>query len=93
MDKTTPIIDGFLLTVGSVYSLANIRETLGIVILVIQLLWLLAKLVIRIVEAIKNKETFDEFDDDIENIIDTFDEVKDIISNEGDDEDGNSTKS
>ena len=93
MDKTTPIIDGFLLTVGSVYSLANIRETLGIVILVIQLLWLLAKLVIRIVEAIKNKETFDEFDDDIENIIDTFDEVKDIISNEGDDEDVNSTKS
>lgn len=56
MGNTEKCVDTFLLTVGSLYSLANIEHILGIIILVIQLVWIVAKLVIKIVNAIKHGE-------------------------------------
>ena len=69
MDKGNNIIDAILLTIGGGYSLANIQSTLGIVILVIQCLWLGTKLIIKIIDKIKNKNgSVDDLDDDIDDI-------------------------
>lgn len=50
-------IDVMLLTLGTTYSLANIREVLGITILVLQIIWLLAKVFLKVYDNIKNKKT------------------------------------
>ena len=93
MDKTINFIDGFLLTVGSAYSVANIKEVLGVVILVIQLLWLLAKLLIRIYTAIENKEPIDDVSEDVEDIVENITNIKDFINPEGDDVNADDTES
>lgn len=69
MDKGNDIIDAILLTIGGGYSLANIQSTLGIVILVIQCLWLGSKFVIKVIDIIKNKNgSIDDLDEDIDDI-------------------------
>lgn len=49
MSKTEKTIDGFLLAIGSGYSLANIKEILGIIILFIQLVWIISKIASKII--------------------------------------------
>ena len=79
-------IDAIMITAGLSYSLDNIESVLGITILVIQLIWLLAKLIIKIYIAVKNKKIPNVSDSDIKNTIDVISDIKDRISE--DEEDG-----
>lgn len=82
--KTDRIIDWVLIASGSIYSLANIEHILGIAILTIQLAWIIAKLTVKIVNAIKNGQNLDDLDDDVSDTIDTIGDIKDIISKDED---------
>lgn len=74
MGKTT-IIDTVLITIGTMYSIANIKEFLGITILLIQFIWIIAKLVDKIYRTVKAKKSLDEVDKDIENLTDFLEKM------------------
>lgn len=82
MLKSTAPIDYLLLVVGSAYSLANIEEVLGIIILVIQLSWIVAKLVFKIIEAIKQKKIPHDIGDDVKDTIDAIEDIRDVLNPE-----------
>ena len=79
MQKVAPWIDTAMITIGISYSLDNIRTVLGIVILSLQLLWILFKLIIRLINAIKNPSDLDKsdtaFDDAIGSLTDIYDKL------------------
>lgn len=75
MGNTEKIIDTCLLTTGSIYSLANIEHILGIIILIIQLLWIMIKLVVKIVNTIKKKESLNLLDDDFSSAIGSLSDI------------------
>lgn len=77
MGETEKVVDSFLLVVGTATGLANIEHILGIIILVIQLAWLLTKLVVKIVNAIKHNENLDTLDDDVGSVIGQLEMFKD----------------
>ena len=72
MHNKESIIDTVLLTIGSTYSLANIEHILGIIILVIQLAWIMCKLVVKIINTIKSKQPLETCDKDVGSVIDTI---------------------
>lgn len=74
MGKTT-IIDTVLITIGTMYSIANIKEFLGITILVIQFIWIIAKFIDKIYRTVKAKKSLDEVDKDIENLTDFLEKM------------------
>lgn len=74
MGKTT-IIDTVLITIGTMYSIANIKEFLGITILLIQFIWIIAKLIDKIYHTVKAKKSLDEVDKDIENLTDFLEKM------------------
>ena len=74
MGKTT-IIDTVLITIGTMYSIANIKEFLGIIILLIQFIWIIAKLIDKIYRTVKAKKSLDEVDKDIENLTDFLEKM------------------
>lgn len=78
-------IDCFMLSVGLTYSLDNIESVLGITILVLQLIWLLSKLIIKIVIAVKNKKIPYISESEIENTINTISDIKDKLDRENND--------
>ena len=82
MSKTTLAIDSCLLALGTTYSLANIRETIGVIILIVELAWIVTKLVIKIVDAIKNKKSIEDINEDVEDLVDKLEDVVDIIDEE-----------
>ena len=89
MGNLEKIIDGCLLTIGTATGLANIEHILGIVLLVIQLLWFIVKLLIKIVNSLKNKKRLDMRDIDVGSVINIIDDIKDELnSTEGDTENG-----
>lgn len=49
-------IDACMLTMGGIWSLANLEHILGIVLLVIQILWLSVKCIVKIYNNIKAKK-------------------------------------
>ena len=63
--QTENAIDTTLLSIGSVYSLTNIREILGIIILCIQIIWFTLKIFFKIYRSIKNKHPLDLMNEDI----------------------------
>lgn len=79
MQKVAPWIDTAMITIGISYSLDNIRTVLGITILALQLLWILFKLIIRLINAIKNPSNLDKsdtaFDDAIGSLTDIYDKL------------------
>ena len=81
MNNTENIIDGCLLTVGTVTGLANIEHILGIIILVIQLAWIITKLVVKIVKAIKSDVPLEELDDDVGSVVGQLSVFKDTLDN------------
>lgn len=87
-DNTIHAIDICMLTVGTAYSLENIETVLGIIILVIQFIWLITKLVVKIVKSIKNKNLDEITDDDINTITGFIEDVKENISDEQEDNNG-----
>ena len=78
--KFEHIIDTCLLTVGSAYSLANIEQVLGVIILFIQLLWIIAKLWLKIYRNIRSRKDIDTIPNDIENTIDEIVDIKDALN-------------
>lgn len=86
--NTKHAIDICMLTVGTAYSLENIETTLGIIILVIQFIWLITKLVVKIVSSIKNKKLDEITDDDINTITGFIEDVKEKISDEQEENNG-----
>lgn len=87
-------IDTCLLTVGGIYSLANLEEVLGIVILVIQLSWIVTKLVLKILKTRQgktdvanndNQVDVEHIDKEVDAFVENLIEIKDIMTN-GDDE-------
>lgn len=74
MGKTT-IIDTVLITIGTMYSIANIKEFLGITILLIQFIWIIAKLIDKIYRTVKAKKSLDEVDKDVENLTDFLEKM------------------
>lgn len=79
MNNTENIVDGCLLTVGTVTGLANIEHILGIIILVIQLAWIITKLVVKIVTTIKTEQPLDELDDDVGSVVGQLSIFKDTL--------------
>lgn len=55
--KFDKFIDIGLLSIGTTYSIANIEQVLGVIILFVQLIWLLTKIIIKVYNNIKNKKT------------------------------------
>lgn len=86
MPKTTDIVDYGLLAVGSWWSLANIEHILGIIILVIQLVWLITKLIVKIIHTIKEKKALDVHDNDVNAVIDIISDMQDTLTKKGDEE-------
>lgn len=86
MHKADTIVDTVLLSIGSLYSLANIEHILGIIILVIQLVWIVTKLTVKIVNAIKSKEDLSTFDPDVENVIGSLEDIRDSLTTESEEE-------
>lgn len=79
MFKITDLIDGALIATGFVYSLENIEHTLGILILVIQIIWLIAKLVYKFITIIKEKRDPSELDNDVDSTVGTLEDLKDKL--------------
>lgn len=77
MGETENAVDVCLLAVGTATGLANIEHILGIFILIIQLAWLITKLVVKIVNTIKHNENLDTLDNDVGSVIGKLDVFKD----------------
>ena len=75
MTNTERIVDSCLLAVGSFYSLANIREILGIVILIVQLIWITFKLIAKIGNSIKENKPIEFDDKDVEDFTKYIDDL------------------
>lgn len=80
MGETEKVVDVCLLTVGTVTGLANIEHILGIIILIIQLAWLLTKLVVKIFYTIKHNESLDILNDDVGSVIGSLKDIKDTLN-------------
>lgn len=93
MGEAEKLVDVCLLTVGTATGLANIEHILGIIILVIQLAWLLTKLIVKIVNAIKHNKSLDTLDPDVGSVIGHLENFKNTKNpNEVDIENGHDDK-
>lgn len=81
MKNNTNTFDACLLSIGTVYSLANIEQILGVIILIIQLVWILAKLGVKIFNAIKEKTPEKQIEETIESTVDDIQEAIDFFGN------------
>lgn len=80
-------IDTTLITIGTAYSIANIEQILGLAIMLIQIIWLISKLIYKIYTTIKSKSFKDSDIDEIEDIVDdVIDVYEDIINKDENDE-------
>ena len=81
MSKINDIIDYGLIAAGTIYSIDNIEQILGLIVLLVQLIWLLIKLGFKVYNAIKNQKTDLTEGDDY--ISDFKGEVEDFINKDG----------
>ena len=92
MQKAAPWIDTAMITIGISYSLDNIRSILGIAILALQVLWILFKLVIRIINAIKKPSDLDNSDDAFNDAIGKLTDIFEKLPKEKEGKENGSTK-
>lgn len=83
MANSNSTVDTLLLITGTATGLVNLESILGIIILVIQLLWLGFKLVYKIITSIKEKKSLDTLDKDVEDLVDFIEESKNNINKQG----------
>lgn len=76
MDKVSNAIDCTLIALGTTFSLANIQSLLGIIMLAVQLIWILVKLIVKIVETIKKRGNLGELDGDVKDLVDKIGELQ-----------------
>ena len=79
MKNTEPIVDGVLLSVGSAFSLANLDDILGIIILVIQAVWICVKMVVKIINTIKSGGSLTDIDEDVGILVDKIEEISNTV--------------
>lgn len=82
MNNTENIIDAALISVGSVYSMANLEHILGVIILVLQLIWISSKFATKIYKAIKNKKHPQITQEDVHELNETLEDLNDVIRRE-----------
>lgn len=82
MQNISRIVDGALIALGLTYSLQNIQSILGIIILVIQIIWLLTKFITKVVSYIKEKRNIGELDTDLQDVVDKITDIKDNLPKE-----------
>lgn len=69
-------IDGAFLVIGSAYGLSNLQTILGIVVLSLQVIWILTKLIVKIVHHIKTGKDLSELDDEVDDVIELISQAK-----------------
>lgn len=82
------IVDNVLITIGLAFAISDIESILGIIILIVQIIWILAKAVIRIYHAIKEKNEKEAMDS-IKDLSEDLTDLKKTFPNEkkeGDDD-------
>lgn len=62
-------IEYVMIAVGMTFSIANIEEILGLVMLIIQAVWLITKLIVKIRSYIVNKKNLDELDPEVDELL------------------------
>lgn len=77
-------IDNGLNVIGILFGVQNIQETLGIIILVLNIVSILFKFGLSIYNKIKNKQ-IDKIGDDINGAIEELEKIKEGINNGEDD--------
>ena len=90
MSNKNDFVDGFLLAIGSAYSLTNLEQVLGVLILIIQLIWISFKLSYRLYIAIKTKKFPIDIRDDAIDLIDFVDDIIERNNDSGDLNNGDS---
>lgn len=83
-------VDSILLTLGTAFSLSNIESVLGIIILVIQVIWIGFKLIYSVKDKLKSNKPIDDLDIDVNEIINKASDIKDIIAKHSEDKDDTS---
>lgn len=81
-------VDNALIAIGLAFAISDIESILGIIILIVQLVWILAKAVIRIYHAIKEKNG-KEVTDSIKDLSEDLTDLKNNLPSqkkEGDDD-------
>ena len=90
MEQNKDVIDTVLITLGGTAALANIEYVLGILILVIQIIWILFKFGFKLYTLIKNKKSIEDVDDVFEETIDGLGSVTsrktEVLEDYGNDE-------
>ena len=80
LSKISNTIDACIMSVGGLYGLSQIESILGIMILSIQVVWLISKLIIKIVRVIKRKKSLEDGDLAVDEFTgDVKDLMKDIF--------------
>ena len=83
------IVDNVLITIGLAFAISDIESILGIIILIVQLIWILSKAIVRIYHAIKEKngkEVTDSLKDLSEDLTDLKKTLPNETKKEGDDD-------
>lgn len=86
--KIHDTVDVCLLSIGSIYSLANIEQILGIIILFIQIAWLCVKIGCKIYNKITHKSSEEVTKEEIKNIDILVDKLVDEYSQFKEEADG-----
>ena len=77
MPKTlSNIVDCVLIAFGVTISIETIESILGVIILVIQIVWIITKLIINIYEKIKAKQ-YDQIEQDVNDAIENLNHLHD----------------
>lgn len=69
MCKVENLVDTSLIAIGTTYSVANIEHLLGIVLLIIQIVWILTRLTISVVRKVKSKQPLDSIKQDFDSAV------------------------
>lgn len=76
-------VDTLLLTMGTAYSLANIEQVLGIIILVLQIGWILTKLTLKVIHKVRNKEPLNDIGKTFTEAIEDVTTIKEKFNDKG----------
>lgn len=86
MKATVNVIDLSLIAACTAWSIDNIESILGVILLIIQICWILAKLVINLVKYLKKGKDIDKLDKYIDEIENTVNNVLNNGERSGEDE-------
>ena len=74
-------VDNALIAIGLAFAISDIESILGIIILIVQLVWILSKAIVRIYHAVKEKND-KEVTDSIKDLSEDLTDLKKTLPNE-----------